>query len=152
MHPRVVSICLSVMLLCTGSSAFAQSFGDIFGRLGTAWFGLREAYLLESTRAPDGPFLRDANHHDQKLVENLGKLLPPGTDLRAAAIGFRNLGEFVTTVRVSTNLAIPFDQLKAKVVAGNDVSDAIELLRPEIDGLVEARRARKMAREDLART
>ena len=152
MHPRFVSICFSVVLLCASSSACAQSFGDIFGRIGTAWFGLREVYLLERARAPDGPFLSDASHHDQKLADKLGKLLPPGTDLRAAAAGFRNLGEFVTTVHASSNLAIPFDKLKARIVAGNDVSDAIELLRPEIDGLVEARRARKMARQDLIRT
>ena len=152
MHPRFASICVSILLSCACSSAFAQSFGDIFGRLGTAWFGLREAYLLERARAPDGPFLRRASEHDQELVHNLGKLLPPGTDLLAAATGFRNLGEFVTAVRASSNLTIPFDKLKAKIVAGNDVSDAIELLRPEIDGLVEARRARRMARQDLSRT
>jgi len=86
---------------------------------------------------------------------NLGwlqKLLPPGTDLRIASRGFRNLGEFVTTVRASINLAIAFDALKAKVVAGGAISDAIESLRPGVDGLVEARRARLMAREDLKKT
>lgn len=152
MRPRFCSICVSVLLLCASSSVLAQSFGDIFSRLGTAWIGLREAYLLESTRAADGPFLKNASEHDQELVQSLGKLLPHGTDLLIAATGFRNLGEFVTTVRASSNLAIPFDGLKAKIVAGNDVSGAIELLRPEIDGLVEARRARQMARRDLARS
>ena len=152
MRARFVSTCLSFVLAGACSSAAAQSFGDILGRVGTAWFGLREAYLLESTRAADGPFLRNASEHDQELAQSLGKLLPPGTDLRAAATGFRNLGEFVTTVRASSNLAIPFDTLKARIVAGNGVSDAIEWLRPEIDGLVEARRARKMARHDLTRS
>jgi hypothetical protein len=112
---------------------------------------LRRPDVLQRTRAPDGPFLKEATEHDQKLAAKLGKLLPPGTDLRAAAAGFRNLGEFVTTVRASSNLAIPFDALKARIVSGGDVSDAIESLRPEIDGLVEARRARRMAREDLSR-
>ena len=112
----------------------------------------REVSPLEITRAPDGPFAKDASEHDQQLAENLGKLLPPGTDLQVAATGFRNLGEFVTTVRVSTNLAIPFDELKEKIVGGGEVSDAIESLRPEVDGLIEARRARQMARGDLVRS
>ena len=55
-------------------------------------------------------------------------------------------------MRASINLAIAFDALKAKVVAGGAISDAIESLRPGIDGLVEARRARLMAREDLKKT
>ena len=136
----------SVLIVCA-SSASAQSLGDIVGAIA----GIGEASMLEASRAPDTPFRKDARDQDRELAGKLGKLLPPGTDPRAAATGFRNLGEFVTTVRVSSNLAIPFDQLKARVVAGNDVSDAIEILRPEVDGLVEARRARMMAREDLAR-
>ena len=136
----------SVFLICV-SSASAQSFGDIAGAI----VGIGEASMLEASRAPDTPFRKDARDQDQELARKLGRLLPPGTDPHAAATGFRNLGEFVTTVRASTNLSIPFDQLKARIVAGNDVSDAIEVLRPGVDGLVEARRARKMAREDLTR-
>ena len=134
------------VVLGTAREVGAQSFGDIAGAI----VGIGEASLLEASRAPDTPFRKDARDQDQELAGKLEKLLAPGTDLRAAATGFRNLGEFVTTVHVSANLAIPFDQLKARVVAGKDVSDAIEILRPELDGLVEARRARKMAREDLA--
>ena len=138
-------------LICACPSASAQSFGDILGQVGAAWFGVREAYVLQRTRAPDGPFLKDASEHDQNLAADLGKLLPPGTDLRTAAAGFRNLGEFVTIARASSNLALPFDALKASIVSGRDVGDALESLRPEIDGLIEARRARRMAREDLSR-
>jgi hypothetical protein len=152
MRARFVSAFLcSATLIGASSSAAAQalSFGEIVGRIGGAFLGIGMAYTLEVTRAPDGPFGKDASEHDEKLAENLGKLLPEGTDLRAAATGFRNLGEFVTTVRVSSNLAIPFDELKSKVVAGGEVSDAIHSLRPEVDGLVEARKARRMARQDL---
>ena len=154
MRARFVSAFLcSVTLLGASSSAAAQSlsFGEIVGRIGGTFFGIGMAYTLEVTRAPDGPFQKGANEHDQELAENLGKLLPAGTDLQVAATGFRNLGEFVTTVRVSSNLAIPFDEIKAKVVTGGEVSDAIESLRPEVDGLIEARKARRMARDDLVR-
>ena len=155
MGTRFISAFLcSAALLGVSSSAAAQSlsFGEIVGRVGGTFFGIGMAYTLEITRAPDGPFQKDANEQDEKLAENLSKLLPPGTDLRVAATGFRNLGEFVTTVRLSTNLAIPFDELKAKIVAGGHVSDAIESLRPQVDGLIEARRARQMARGDLVRS
>ena len=155
MRARFVSAFLcSVTLLGASSDAAAQSlsFGEIVGRIGGTFFGIGMAYTLEVTRAPDGPFQKDASDHDLQLAENLGKLLPAGTDLQVAATGFRNLGEFVTTVRVSANLAIPFDELKAKVVTGGEVSDAIHSLRPEVDGLIEARKARRMARDDLVRS
>ena len=150
----ISAVLCSATLLAVSSSAAAQSlsFGEIVGRIGGTFFGIGMAYTLEVTRAPDGPFGRDASEHDQQLADNLGKLLPPGTDLKVAATGFRNLGEFVTTVRASTNLAIPFDELKQKIVGGGEVSDAIESLRPEVDGLIEARRARQMARGDLVRS
>src|SRR5688572_15923062 len=143
MRTRFASAFLcSAILLGVSSSAAAQSlsFGEIVGRIGGTFLGIGMAYTLEITRAPDGPFHKDASDHDVQLAENLGKLLPAGTDLQLAATGFRNLGEFVTTVRVSTNLAIPFDDLKAKIVGGGEVSDAIQALRPDIDGLIEARR------------
>jgi hypothetical protein len=150
---RTVFVCVSLAVLAGASStAAAQSFGDMAGRIGSTWLGIGMASMLETTRAPDGPFRKDASDHDLELAERLGKLLPPGTDLRTASRGFRNLGEFVTTVRASINLAIAFDALKAKVVAGGAISDAIESLRPGVDGLVEARRARLMAREDLKKT
>jgi len=150
----VSALLCSATLLSVSSSAAAQSlsFGEIVGRIGGTFLGIGMAYTLEITRAPDGPFHKDASDHDVQLAENLGKLLPAGTDLQLAATGFRNLGEFVTTVRVSTNLAIPFDDLKAKIVGGGEVSDAIQALRPDIDGLIEARRARRMARDDLVRS
>ena len=155
MRARFVSAFLfSATLLGISSSAAAQSlsFGEIVGRIGGTFLGIGMAYTLEVTRAPDGPFHKDASDHDLQLAENLGKLLPAGTDLQVAATGFRNLGEFVTTVRVSTNLAIPFDELKEKIVGGGEVSDAIHSLRPEVDGLIEARKARQMARKDLVRS
>ena len=83
-----------------------------------------------------------------KLSENLGKLLPAGTDLQSAAAGFRNLGEFVAAVHVSHNLGVPFADLKADMMAGDSLGEAIRRLRPDADSQVEARRAHAQARED----
>lgn len=83
-----------------------------------------------------------------RLSENLGKLLPAGTDLQTAAAGFRNLGEFVSAVHVSHNLGIPFADLKADMMAGDSLGEAIRKLRPDADSQVEARRAEGQARED----
>jgi hypothetical protein len=51
-----------------------------------------------------------------RLVERLAKLLPEGTDMNLAALGFKNQGQFVAAVHVSNNLGIPFAQLKLKMV------------------------------------
>ena len=69
----------------------------------------------------------------QKLQKNTnlaGKLqprLPPGTDLNAAAAGFRNLGQFVAAVNVSNNLGLDFKTLKtAMVTDGKSLGQAIQ--------------------------
>jgi hypothetical protein len=60
-----------------------------------------------------------------RLSATLTKLLPAGTDLQVASAGFRNLGEFAAAVHASHNLAIPFADLKAKIVAGANLGQAI---------------------------
>jgi hypothetical protein len=82
-----------------------------------------------------------------KLSENLSKLLPAGTDLQSAAYGFKNLGEFAAAVHVSHNLGIPFADLKAKMMSGDSLGQAIRTLRPEADFQAEARKAQAQARE-----
>ena len=86
-----------------------------------------------------------------KLQDGLAKLLPAGTDLQAAAAGFRNLGEFVAAAHVSSNLGIPFADLKTKMMAGDSLGDAIHALRPDADAQVEARKARSRAENDMAK-
>jgi hypothetical protein len=87
-----------------------------------------------------------------RLSENIARLLPAGTDLQSAASGFKNLGEFVAAAHVSSNLGIPFADLKAKILAGESLGGAIQALRPEADGLIEARKARVRAEDDLAKS
>ena len=47
-----------------------------------------------------------------KLEERLLKLLPPGSTIQEASAGFKNWGQFVAATHVSTNLGIPFANLK----------------------------------------
>ncbi len=84
-----------------------------------------------------------------KLSSKLSSLLPAGTDLRKASSGFKNLGQFVAAVHVSHNLGIPFDDLKAKMTAGESLGQAIHELKPAADASAEAKKAQKQSRKDL---
>ncbi len=68
--------------------------------------------------------------------------LPQGTDLNAAAGGFRRLELFVATVNASGNLAIAFSELKRRIVNdGMTLGQAIQDIRPTSRYWSEARRA-----------
>ena len=95
----------------------------------------------------------------QKLAKNTtlaGKLqpkLPEGTDLQTAALGFRNLGQFIAAVNVSHNLGIPFDKLKADMVTKNmSLGQAIHHLKPASSAAVEAQHAEYEANTLIAQT
>jgi hypothetical protein len=85
-----------------------------------------------------------------KLASKLQGLLPAGTDLKTAADGFKNFGQFVAAVHVSQNLGIPFDQLKAKMTGPNPESlgKAISDLSPNADAKLEQKKAEKQAKDD----
>ena len=84
-----------------------------------------------------------------ELSSNLQGLLPPGTDLQAAAGGFKNLGMFVAALHVSHNLGISFDDLKTKIVGGDSLGKAIHELNPTVDAKAEAKKAKKQAQDDM---
>lgn len=85
------------------------------------------------------------------LAAKLTSRLPAGADLMTAASGFKNLGQFVAAVNVSNNLAIPFAQLKTKIVTdGLSLGQAIQSLRPVSSATVEAQRAEYDARGMIA--
>ena len=66
-----------------------------------------------------------------RLASKLQSLLPAGTNLDAAANGFKNMGQFVAAVHVSHNLNIPFDQLKEKMVTDHkSLGGTIHELKP----------------------
>jgi hypothetical protein len=89
---------------------------------------------------------------NKKLSAKLESLLPAGTDLQAAAQGFKNYGQFVAAVHVSQNLGIPFSDLKAKMMDGASLGTAIKALKPTANSELEAKKAQKQASLDAANT
>jgi hypothetical protein len=73
------------------------------------------------------------------LASKLETRLPKGTDLMAAADGFRNLGQFVAAVNVSNNLGIDFVNLKTSMVDdGLSLGQAIQTWKPTANATQEA--------------
>lgn len=73
-----------------------------------------------------------------------------GTDPVAVASGFRRLELFVATVHASNTLAIPFFDLKRRIVGdGMTLGQAIQDIRPTSRYWVEARRAEDDAAEAI---
>ena len=74
------------------------------------------------TATTSAPAIGTLSPVQQKLQRNtnlaakLRSRLPAGTDLMAAAAGFRNLGQFVATVNASYNHGLSFVELKHRVV------------------------------------
>lgn len=50
-----------------------------------------------------------------KLEARLLAMLPPGSTIQEASLGFKNWGQFVAATHVSNNLKIPFAELKARM-------------------------------------
>jgi hypothetical protein len=87
-----------------------------------------------------------------KLADKLETRLPKGTDLMLAAEGFKNLGQFVAAVNVSNNLGLDFAKLKADMLSGMSLGQAIQEQRKVSSATVEAQRAEYDARVLIAET
>jgi hypothetical protein len=86
-----------------------------------------------------------------KLERKLDGRLPAGTDLMDAALGFKNLGQFVAAVNVSTNLELNFTELKTRMVDQKmSLGQAIQDLKKTASPTVEAQRAEYDARVMIA--
>jgi hypothetical protein len=136
-------------MLAVSPNAFAQrvgSFGDLVGHMMSGGWSMHQH---GGAPMPSLPPERVGEY--KTLAGNLTKKLPPGTDLKSAASGFRNLGDFVAAVHVSNNLKVPFADVKARMMNGGSLGTAIAALKPEVDSLIEARRARADAYEELRR-
>ena len=85
---------------------------------------------------------QQALNRNAVLADAIRVRLPQGTDLLAAAGGFRRLELFVATVHASNNLGIPFFELKRRIVNdGMTLGQAIQDIRPKSRYWSEARRA-----------
>ena len=106
----------------------------------------------KTTTASAGPKVKTTGPIVVKpsLAANLRPLLPLGTTVDAAALGFKNLGQFVAAVHVSHNLDIPFSSLKTEMVTNNrSLGQSIQVLKPSADASLEATRAEKAAKIDV---
>jgi hypothetical protein len=112
----------------------------------------------KTTSTPAGTPTTELTAVQQKLKQNtnlaakVSSRLPAGTDLMAAAAGFKNLGQFVAAANVSNNLQIPFAELKAKMVTGGmSLGQAIQAVRPlTASPTIEVQRAEYDARGMMA--
>ncbi len=87
-----------------------------------------------------------------ELSSRLQVLLPAGTNVPDAAVGFKNFGEFVSAVHVSHNLDIPFDSLKKEMLAQGSLGKALQTLKPDVpraERVKEVKRARTEARQEV---
>ena len=76
------------------------------------------------------------------LASKVTSRLPQGTDLMGAAAGFNNLAQMVAAVNVSNNLQVSFTDLKAKLMTGMSLGQAIQAVRPlTASPTIEAQRA-----------
>jgi hypothetical protein len=99
------------------------------------------------------PTVGDQLTRNTNLTARLQMLLP-GVDLKTAASGFKNLGQFVAAAHVSHNLDIPFDALKSKMTGANaeSLGKAIHELKPGVNAEKEAKEATEEAKEYIKQT
>lgn len=111
----------------------------------TGQHAVSPATTAASRRAAPKPVLTPIQKELQRnlvLADGLRGRLPRGTDLNAAAGGFRRLELFVATVHASNNLDMPFSELKRRIVNdGMTLGQAIQDIRPKSRYWDEARRA-----------
>ena len=146
-----VSLSLAALALTVGTDALAQyrnEGGGMGGAMGSTSRGGYnqgvQGYQSDSERQPSA---QEALQQNPRVAGEVAKLLPAGTDLQAAASGFATLRDFVAALDVSKNLGIPFADLKAKMQTNRDLGAAIQALKPDADGQIEARKARDRADE-----
>ena len=174
---RVTSfvIALAMALALAAAPALAQGKGQ--GKGPGSAPGRSNAPPTPGTSGERGPKVEPTSHHPGTLEskkktpsellaqnEKLASLLaaklklPAGTDLQQlqqlqlAAGDFKNLGAFVSAVHVSSNLGIPFDELRTRMGSGQSLSEAIHAIKPGVDSAAEAKRAQKQADKDLKET
>lgn len=140
MQSKLFAVCLSLVGLAFASSASAQSIGEFF--VAGGW-----SVQSPATSAATMPPEKAGDY--KPLAENLQKRLPEGANLRESASGFRNLGDFVSAVHASSDLKIPFTEVKARMMNGGSLYMAVAVLRPDLDPGIAARNARASAYEEL---
>ena len=101
--------------------------------------------------AKEGKF-EERIERNPALRAKVASMLPQGANLKTAASGFKNQGQFIEALHASKNLNIPFSELKARMTGPNAMSlgQAVHVLRPntpERQARQEAKLAEKQAKE-----
>ena len=152
---------LSVILYLSNGTTLAQSKGGGQGH-GPAVTGT--APHTESQANKGGAADHDKTHatkesketgkdnfenrieHNAALKTKVESMLPAGMDLKTAAGGFKNQGQFIAALHVSKNLGIPFTDLKSKMTGSNPESlgQAIHDLKPPCPRRTRRRKLRRL--------
>lgn len=121
----------AVMVLTTGAVVADQG-----------GLGIRPKAARRSSGRPTLSTVQQELQRNTVLADTLRVRLPHGTDVIAAAGGFRRLELFVATVHASNNVAVPFSELKRRIVNdGMTLGQAIQDIRPRAQYWSEAHRA-----------
>jgi hypothetical protein len=67
-----------------------------------------------------------------QLAARVQSMLPSGMSMSTASAGFKNEGQFISTLHASQNLGIPFEQLKTRMTGSSSASlgSAIQASKP----------------------
>ena len=85
-------------------------------------------------KGPNAPAGRASFVLNRKVAARLQRMLPGGTNVYQASMGFKHETDFISAVYVSKDMSIPFARLKSKVTGNHAVSieAAIRELRPDL--------------------
>jgi len=84
-----------------------------------------------------------------QLASRVHALLPPGVDLKTAAEGFKNEGQFLAALHASKNLNISFGLIRSKVIGHKSLGQAIHELQSETNAKAAAKAAEDEAAADI---
>jgi hypothetical protein len=111
----------------------------------------RSPKAAEAAPAAAAAALPNVRVSDPELHSRVKRLLRPGADMGIASEGFKNAEDLAAVAHAAQNVNIPFMLLKHRIVdEGQTLATALGELRPDINAVVEAERARAEARSDLA--
>jgi hypothetical protein len=84
-----------------------------------------------------------------QLASRVHALLPPGVDLKTAADGFKNEGQFLAALHASKNLNISFGLIRSKIIGHKTLGQAIHELQSETNAKAAAKAAEDEAASDI---
>jgi hypothetical protein len=113
--------------------------------------GSRQETGRESAVIRQNEKMNDQLSHNTMLSSKIETLT--GMKAQDACSGFKNLGQCVAAAHVGHNLGINFNSLKGKLSGSNSESlgQAIHELNPNVDAKAEAKRANRMAKDEMGK-